>query len=95
MVSATGGSLVLSLAGELSLAGDFFLAGGLSLGSWWGCTAPTQINKQISAKTSTHARLAAESKSYTYAGGCSGEKSPGPARLSRARHLLSQWARPR
>ena len=99
--SAVGGPLALSLAGEPSLAGDFSLtgkpslAGGLSLGSWRGCSAPTQINKQISAKTSTHARLAAESKSYTYAGGCFGEKSPSPARLSRARHLLSQWARPR
>ena len=101
VVSTVGGPLVLSLAGEPSLTGDFSLTGKpslaeeLSLGSWWGCSAPTQINKQISAKTSTHARLAAESKSYTYAGGCSGEKSPGPARLSRARHLLSQWARPR
>ena len=31
MVSATGGSLVLSLAGELSLAGDFSLTGKFSL----------------------------------------------------------------
>ena len=31
MVSATGGSLVLFLAGELSLAGDFSLAGERSL----------------------------------------------------------------
>ena len=31
MVSATGGSLVLSLAGEPSLAGDFSLAGERSL----------------------------------------------------------------
>ena len=31
MVSAVGGPLVLSLAGELSLAGDFSLAGELSL----------------------------------------------------------------
>ena len=30
-VSTTGGSLVLSLAGELSLAGDFSLAGERSL----------------------------------------------------------------
>ena len=57
MVSAVGGPLVLSLAGELSLAGDFSLtgklslAGGLSLGSWWGCSAPTQTSSQISAKT--------------------------------------------
>ena len=63
VVSAAGGPLVLSLAGELSLAGDFslagelFLAGGLSLGisgaasgrSWWGCSAPTQTNSQMSA----------------------------------------------
>ena len=32
MVSATGGSLVLSLAGELPLAGEFSLAGESSLG---------------------------------------------------------------
>ena len=64
VVSAAGGPLVLSLAGELSLAGDFSLAGelslagGLSLGisgaasgrSWWGCSAPTQTNSQMSAK---------------------------------------------
>ena len=31
MVSTTGGSLVLSLAGELSLAGDFSLTGKFSL----------------------------------------------------------------
>ena len=59
--SAVGGPLALSLAGEPFLAGDFSLTGkpsltgGLSLGSWRGCSAPTQINKQISAKTSTHA----------------------------------------
>ena len=53
VVSTVGGPLVLSLAGEPSLAGDFsltgkpFLAGefslvgGFSLGSWWGCSAPT------------------------------------------------------
>ena len=64
VVSVVGGPLVLSLAGELSLAGDFSLigklslAGGLSLGisgaasgrSWWGCSAPTQTNSQMSAK---------------------------------------------
>jgi len=56
VVSAVGGPLVLSLAGELSLAGDFSLtgklslAGGLSLGSWWGCSAPTQTNSQMAAK---------------------------------------------
>ena len=54
---------MLSLAGEPSLAGDFSLTGkpslagefslveGFSLGSWWGCSAPTQISNQISAKT--------------------------------------------
>ena len=45
VVSAAGGTLVLSLAEELSLAG------GLSLGSWWGCSAPTQTSSKISAKT--------------------------------------------
>ena len=64
VVSTVGGPLVLSLAGELSLAGDFSLAGelslagGLSLGisgvasgcSWWGCSAPTQTNSQMSSK---------------------------------------------
>jgi len=62
VVSAVGGPLVLSLAGEPSLAGDFSLTGKpslagefplvgrSSLGSWWGCSAPTQISNQISAK---------------------------------------------
>ena len=62
MVSAVGGPLVLSLAGEPSLAGDFSLTGklslagelslvgGFSLGSWWGCSAPTQTNNQMTAK---------------------------------------------
>ena len=62
VVSAVWGPLVLSLAREPSLAGDFSLTGkpslagdlslvgGFSLGSWWGCSAPTQISNQISAK---------------------------------------------
>ena len=49
---------MLSLAGELSLAGDFSLAGELSLArgraasgrSWWGCSAHTQTNSQMSAE---------------------------------------------
>ena len=83
-VSTAGGSLVPSLAGELSLAGEFSLAGERSLAgdsslggvveadgtsgaasghSWWGCSAPTQINSQdISREKSTHARLTAGSK---------------------------------
>ena len=63
VVSTVGGPLVLSLAGEPSLAGDFSLTGkpslagefslvgGFSLGSWWGCSAPTQTSSKISAKT--------------------------------------------
>ena len=75
MVSTTGGSLVMSLAGELSLAGEFSLvgerslAGDSSLGgvveavgtsgpasgrSWYGCSAPTQINKQDINKGKKH-----------------------------------------
>ena len=57
VVSTVGGPLALSLAGDLSLtgkpslAGEFSLVGGFSLGSWWGCSDPTQISNQISAKT--------------------------------------------
>ena len=58
VVSAAGGPLVLSLAGDFFLAGELSLAGGLSLGisgaasgrSWWGCSAPTQTNSQMSSK---------------------------------------------
>ena len=50
VVSAVGGPLVLSLAKDFSLTGKLSLAGGLSLGSWWGCSASTQTSKQISAK---------------------------------------------
>ena len=46
-------------------------------------------------RKSIHARLTAESEPYTYAGGCSGEQLPGPARLSRTHPLLSRWVRPR
>ena len=63
VVSTVEGPLVLSLAGEPSLTGDFSLTGkpslagelslfgGFSLGSWWGCSAPTQTSSRISAKT--------------------------------------------
>ena len=57
VVSTVGGPLVLSLAGDFSLtgkpslAGELSLVGGFSLGSWWGCSAPTQTSSKISAKT--------------------------------------------
>ena len=86
-VSTTGGSLALSLAGDFSLAGERSLAGESSLGgvveadgiSGAASGAPGEaallLHKPIvrcQQRKSTHARLTAGSKPYTYAGGCAG-----------------------
>ena len=50
---ARAGSSAESLAGELSLGGVVEadgMSGAASGRSWWGCSAPTQTNNQMSAK---------------------------------------------